>query len=104
VNGATGSAADRFVRAAGGRPDGATSRGVGLRTPHNATKAAADLAVHVHSARGSAGGTYNVGSGVERSIDEIAAALFDRTGKPASLKKIVPDLPGHDPVPETAWS
>ena len=46
--------------------------------------------------RGREGETYNVGSGVEASIEEIADAVLDLTGKPASLKKIVPDRPGHD--------
>ena len=46
--------------------------------------------------RGEAGETYNVGSGVEKSIEEIADAVLERTGKPASLKAIVPDRPGHD--------
>jgi dTDP-glucose 4,6-dehydratase len=45
---------------------------------------------------GRAGETYNVGSGVERSIEEIADLVLDLTGKPASLKTIVPDRPGHD--------
>jgi dTDP-D-glucose 4,6-dehydratase len=39
--------------------------------------------------RGQAGETYNVGSGVERSIEEIADLLLDLTGKPRSLKTIV---------------
>ena len=46
--------------------------------------------------RGVAGETYNVGSGVEKSIEEIADAVLEHTGKPASLKTIVPDRPGHD--------
>ena len=46
--------------------------------------------------RGRAGETYNVGSGVERSIEEIADLVLDLTGKPGSLKTIVPDRPGHD--------
>jgi dTDP-glucose 4,6-dehydratase len=46
--------------------------------------------------QGEAGETYNVGSGVERSIEEIADAVLDLTGKDASLKTIVPDRPGHD--------
>jgi dTDP-glucose 4,6-dehydratase len=45
---------------------------------------------------GQIGETYNVGSGVERSIEEIADAVLELTGKPASLKTIVPDRPGHD--------
>jgi dTDP-glucose 4,6-dehydratase len=46
--------------------------------------------------RGREGETYNVGSGVEKSIDEIADAVLELTRKPASLKTIVPDRPGHD--------
>jgi dTDP-glucose 4,6-dehydratase len=46
--------------------------------------------------RGREGETYNVGSGVERSIEEIADLVLGLTGKPPSLKMIVPDRPGHD--------
>jgi dTDP-glucose 4,6-dehydratase len=46
--------------------------------------------------RGEPGETYNVGSGVERSIEELADAVLELTGKDASLKTIVPDRPGHD--------
>ncbi|MGZ4309755.1 MAG: dTDP-glucose 4,6-dehydratase [Gaiellaceae bacterium] len=46
--------------------------------------------------RGELGETYNVGSGVERSIEELADAVLELTGKDASLKTIVPDRPGHD--------
>jgi dTDP-glucose 4,6-dehydratase len=46
--------------------------------------------------RGSPGETYNVGSGIEKSIEEIADAVLEHTGKPESLKTIVPDRPGHD--------
>jgi dTDP-glucose 4,6-dehydratase len=46
--------------------------------------------------RGEPGETYNVGSGVERSIEEIADAVLELTGKDESLKTIVPDRPGHD--------
>jgi dTDP-glucose 4,6-dehydratase len=45
---------------------------------------------------GREGETYNVGSGVERSIEEIADLVLELTGKPDSLKTIVPDRPGHD--------
>ena len=45
---------------------------------------------------GQAGETYNVGSGVEATIEEIADRVLFLTGKPASLKTIVPDRPGHD--------
>ena len=46
--------------------------------------------------RGRPGETYNVGSGVEKSIADIADAVLEHTGKPESLKTIVPDRPGHD--------
>ena len=46
--------------------------------------------------RGRVGETYNVGSGVEKSIVEIADVVLGLTGKPDSLKTIVPDRPGHD--------
>jgi dTDP-glucose 4,6-dehydratase len=46
--------------------------------------------------RGRVGATYNVGSGVERSIEEIADLVLDALDKPADLKTIVPDRPGHD--------
>jgi dTDP-glucose 4,6-dehydratase len=45
---------------------------------------------------GSEGETYNVGSGIEASIEEIADHVLGLTGKPESLKTIVPDRPGHD--------
>jgi dTDP-glucose 4,6-dehydratase len=45
---------------------------------------------------GRVGETYNVGSGVEASIEEIADRVLELTGKPDSLKSIVPDRPGHD--------
>jgi dTDP-glucose 4,6-dehydratase len=45
---------------------------------------------------GVVGETYNVGSGVEKSVEEIADGVLELTGKPASLKTIVPDRPGHD--------
>jgi dTDP-glucose 4,6-dehydratase len=46
--------------------------------------------------RGVLGETYLVGSGFEASIAEIADAVLDALGKPASLKTIVEDRPGHD--------
>jgi dTDP-glucose 4,6-dehydratase len=46
--------------------------------------------------RGRIGETYNVGSGVEKSIGEIAELVLQLTGKPENLKAIVPDRPGHD--------
>jgi dTDP-glucose 4,6-dehydratase len=46
--------------------------------------------------RGRPGETYLVGSGVEATIEEVADAVLHELGKPASLKTIVPDRPGHD--------
>jgi dTDP-glucose 4,6-dehydratase len=51
-----------------------------------------DLAI----TKGTPGATYNVGSGVEVSIEELANLLLELTGKPQSLKTIVADRPGHD--------
>jgi dTDP-glucose 4,6-dehydratase len=45
---------------------------------------------------GRAGETYNVGSGIEATIEEIADRVLELTEKPQTLKKIVPDRPGHD--------
>jgi dTDP-glucose 4,6-dehydratase len=45
---------------------------------------------------GRVGETYNIGTGVERNIEQIADAILAALGKPASLKTIVPDRPGHD--------
>ncbi|MFL6036693.1 MAG: dTDP-glucose 4,6-dehydratase [Gaiellaceae bacterium] len=46
--------------------------------------------------RGREGETYNVGSGVEKSVEQIADAVLELARKPESLKTIVPDRPGHD--------
>ena len=46
--------------------------------------------------RGRIGETYNVGTGVERSIDQIADLILAALGRPKSLKTLVPDRPGHD--------
>ncbi|HWS46991.1 MAG TPA: GDP-mannose 4,6-dehydratase, partial [Acidimicrobiia bacterium] len=45
---------------------------------------------------GRVGETYHVGTGEERSIEQIADGVLDALGKPGSLKTIVPDRPGHD--------
>ncbi|HET9462106.1 MAG TPA: dTDP-glucose 4,6-dehydratase [Gaiellaceae bacterium] len=45
---------------------------------------------------GRSGETYNVGSGLEATIEEIADLVLRLTGKPSTLKTIVPDRPGHD--------
>jgi dTDP-glucose 4,6-dehydratase len=53
-------------------------------------------AIELVLSQGEPGGTYNVGSGIEASIDEIADRVLELAGKPESLKSIVPDRPGHD--------
>jgi dTDP-glucose 4,6-dehydratase len=45
---------------------------------------------------GRVGETYNVGSRLEASIEELADRILALLDKPASLKTIVPDRPGHD--------
>lgn len=46
--------------------------------------------------RGRVGDTYHVGTGVEKSVEEIADLVLGALGKPASLKVTIPDRPGHD--------
>jgi dTDP-glucose 4,6-dehydratase len=50
------------------------------------------------------GETYHVGTGVERSVEQIADTILDHLGKPATLKTIVPDRPGHDRRYVLDWS
>ena len=45
---------------------------------------------------GKVGETYNIGSGVEKSIEQISNFILDVLGKPKDLKTYVPDRPGHD--------
>jgi dTDP-glucose 4,6-dehydratase len=53
-------------------------------------------AVELVLEQGREGETYNVGSGLEASIEELADRIVELTGKPPSLKTIVADRPGHD--------
>ena len=53
---------------------------------------------------GVVGETYHVGTGVERSVMEIADTILAHLGKPDSLKTIVPDRPGHDRRYVLDWS
>jgi len=46
--------------------------------------------------QGRVGETYHVGTGVEKSVDEIADVVLAVLGKPLSLKATIPDRPGHD--------
>ena len=45
---------------------------------------------------GKIGETYNIGSGVEKSIEEITDFILNILEKPQNLKTYVPDRPGHD--------
>ncbi|MEA3020972.1 MAG: dTDP-glucose 4,6-dehydratase [Actinomycetota bacterium] len=45
---------------------------------------------------GRVGETYFVGTGEERSVTEVADSVLAALGKPASLKKVVADRPGHE--------
>ena len=45
---------------------------------------------------GEIGETYNIGSGVEKSIEEITNFILGTLDKPQHLKTYVPDRPGHD--------
>jgi dTDP-glucose 4,6-dehydratase len=54
------------------------------------------LAVEQVLDKGRLGETYHVGTGLEASIEEIADRVLAVLGKPASLKTIVADRPGHD--------
>lgn len=54
--------------------------------------------------KGTVGETYHVGTGVEKSVLEIADTILAHLGKPESLKTIVPDRPGHDRRYVLDWS
>ncbi|HZN73537.1 MAG TPA: dTDP-glucose 4,6-dehydratase [Micromonosporaceae bacterium] len=45
---------------------------------------------------GRVGATYNVGSGVEASVLDLATRILDHLGRPRGLIEFVPDRPGHD--------
>jgi dTDP-glucose 4,6-dehydratase len=53
---------------------------------------------------GRVGETYHVGTGVEKSIEQIADAVLSELGKPSNLKTIIPDRPGHDRRYVLDWS
>ena len=53
---------------------------------------AIDLVLH----KGAVGRTYHVGTGVEKSIMEIADLVIANLGLDDSIKDIVPDRPSHD--------
>ena len=61
-------------------------------------------AIDLILSEGRIGETYHVGTGVEKSVEEIADLILDHLGKPHSLKTIVPDRPGHDRRYVLDWS
>ncbi len=46
--------------------------------------------------RGRIGATYNVGSGIECTVTQLADGVLNLLGKPHDLRVTVPDRPGHD--------
>ncbi|OGH77276.1 MAG: dTDP-glucose 4,6-dehydratase [Candidatus Magasanikbacteria bacterium RIFCSPLOWO2_12_FULL_47_9b] len=46
--------------------------------------------------KGTVGEAYNIGTGVEKSIEDITDIILDALQKPESLKTYVPDRLGHD--------
>lgn len=53
-------------------------------------------AIDVILKRGRVGELYNIGSGTEQSVEQIADGILALLGKPQSLKTYVADRPGHD--------
>ena len=53
-------------------------------------------AIDLIISKGKVGEAYNIGSGVEKSVEEIAQAVLKRLNKPETLKVYVEDRPGHD--------
>ena len=47
-------------------------------------------------ADGRIGESYNIGTGEERSVEQVTDIILSTLGKPESLKMYVPDRPGHD--------
>jgi dTDP-glucose 4,6-dehydratase len=61
-------------------------------------------AIDMILSNGRIGETYHVGTGVEKSVEQIADTVLSHLGKPESLKTIVPDRPGHDRRYVLDWS
>ncbi|MFA6307582.1 MAG: dTDP-glucose 4,6-dehydratase [Patescibacteria group bacterium] len=53
---------------------------------------AIDLIIH----KGKIGEIYNIGSGIEQSVEQITDFILKELGKSDSMKEIVQDRPGHD--------
>lgn len=46
--------------------------------------------------KGRIGETYNIGTGIEKSVEDVTDCILGTLGKPQSLKTYVPDRPSHD--------
>jgi len=53
-------------------------------------------AIDLILAKGTVGETYNIGTGLEKTIKNIADDILSILKKPKTLKQIIPDRPGHD--------
>ena len=51
-----------------------------------------DIIIH----KGKVGEAYNIATGIEKSVEEIADAVLGNLKKPKELKIYVEDRPGHD--------
>jgi dTDP-glucose 4,6-dehydratase len=54
------------------------------------------LAIDLILKNGKIGELYNIGSGVEQSVEQITDRILAELGKPETLKTYVADRPGHD--------
>jgi dTDP-glucose 4,6-dehydratase len=54
--------------------------------------------------RGRVGETYHVGTGVEKSVEALADMVLAALDKPGSLKRSVPDRPGHERRHALDWT
>jgi dTDP-glucose 4,6-dehydratase len=61
-------------------------------------------AIDVVLRRGQSGEVYNVGASRELNTIEVADRVLGLLGKPASLKRLVEDRPGHDRRYSVDWS
>ncbi len=53
-------------------------------------------AIDLILSKGRIGETYNIGSGVEKNVEEIADIILKNLGMPAEMKTYIEDRPGHD--------
>jgi dTDP-glucose 4,6-dehydratase len=61
-------------------------------------------AIAVVIEQGRVGETYHVGTGDEKSVEQLADMVLGALGKPPSLKRSVPDRPGHERRHALDWT